>query len=63
MSDPKPNEIDLNELDPDRTHTVSELIGILARARAKYGAKSIVRFDAGFNNVSAFITPSKKMKK
>lgn len=39
---------------------IHQLQGILQRAEEYYGVNSLVRFDAGHNNISVEVCPSKK---
>lgn len=52
-----PKEMDFEEIDGDGSYTITELIGILDRAKRKYGGSSELRFDAGHNNVQVRIAP------
>jgi len=41
-------------------HQLNDLIAELEKLKKKYGAKTIISFDAGYNNVEILIHPSKK---
>lgn len=42
--------------------TLEELAKIIPRLQKKYGKHAILCMDAGYNNVSALIKPTKKLK-
>ena len=48
------NDIDAGLID------INELIEKLEVVRKKYGVKSKIWFDAGYNNISAAVLPSKR---
>lgn len=52
---------ELNDLDAGII-SVSELIVKLQAVQAKYGVKSKLFLDAGYNNISVEVIPSKKLK-
>jgi hypothetical protein len=50
-------------LDGDGVVTLSGLLELIPRLQQKYGKHAQLSFDAGYNNVSVVIKPSKKVKK
>lgn len=48
--------------DTDVPVRLDELAEKIKKLQDKYGVRSIIRLDAGYNNVSLHITPSKKVK-
>lgn len=55
-------KISLDEWDADGEMKLSDLEKLIVQWKKKYGANAIITFDAGYNNVEAEITPSKKVK-
>jgi len=45
-------------LNGDKKFTLSELKQIIGRLNAKYGDNAIIGFDAGYNNVNAYLATS-----
>ncbi|RDJ35299.1 MAG: hypothetical protein DWQ19_10820 [Crenarchaeota archaeon] len=54
------NEIYVDEWDGNLQISLSDLEKLIPELKNKYGAKSLLSFDAGYNNVSVVIVPSKK---
>ena len=54
---PQPQNTDING---DEKMKVKDLIKKLEAVAKKYGANSEIVFDAGYNNVSVLVYPSKK---
>jgi hypothetical protein len=54
------NSFHLDEWDGDSLISVDDLIVKLQGIKKKYGGRSVLSFDAGYNNVSVEIVPSKK---
>lgn len=59
----KPRTIELrlkqDEFDGDAAYTLSEVRTRVAALIKKYGTRARLRFDAGYNNVSAVIQPAR----
>jgi hypothetical protein len=54
--------VDCPEWVGDATMSLAELEAMIPRLKARYGARAVVRFDAGANNVSVMVRPSKKIR-
>ena len=46
-------------LDGDKKYTLEEIQAIIQKLIDKYGKDAIIGFDAGYNNVSAFLAKEK----
>lgn len=42
---------------------LADLEKLLPTLKVKYGAKAVLLFDAGYNNISVDVVPSKKIKR
>jgi hypothetical protein len=60
MVRPKPEPLYIDTLDGDEKHKISDFIERLQELQKKYGMKSKIYFDAGHNNVSVMVEPSRK---
>lgn len=54
--------MDLTEIDGDDPITLQELADLIPILQKKYGKHVVIRFDAGYNNVSVMVEPTKKQK-
>ncbi len=57
------DEIYLGEWCGDDPVSLEDLTKLIPQLQKKFGKRAIVRFDAGYNNVSVVIKPTKKVKK
>lgn len=61
---PQPSiEIEESILGHDFMLPLSKLIDALKVAQKKYGKHAMISMDAGYNNVTPMITPTKKMRR
>jgi hypothetical protein len=56
------HEVDCEEWNGDDSISLSQLAKLIPVLQEKYGVKSRVRFDAGYNNVSVMITPTSRQR-
>jgi len=58
------DEIDMetSEWYGDNPISLEDLKNLIPQLQKKYGKRAIVRFDAGYNNVSVMVKPTKKVK-
>lgn len=55
--------IDISDYwDGDEEITLKKLIEKATKLQKKYGKNAVIKLDAGYNNVSVLLTPSKKTK-
>lgn len=60
--EPELHEVDCPELSDVSKISVKELEVAIIKIKAKYGANAVLLFDAGYNNISVDVLPSKKVK-
>lgn len=53
-------QIPLGEYPDAGSITLSEFAALIAKWQRKYGVHAILKVDAGYNNISADIIPTKK---
>lgn len=55
-------DLDDSPFDDLGTITVDQMQAELTRIKEKYGTKAVLMFDAGHNNITCQVIPSKKVK-
>lgn len=55
-------ELYCHEISGDGQYTLSELLKLIPLLQKKYGQNARISWDAGYNNVSTKILPSKTVK-